>query len=620
MLLSSILCVLAFNFCVQICYAEEALIESIAARTGYWVDLVAIKLRNGTNLEYRNAQEKGDVGGRPIGPENFDDEEILVKVLQKQRPVGLGDNFQFITSCGMKQHQVINFGGAEQQLAGDPDVFEASAGKQIVGLVFQNSKLVGLTEQNYTPGCVTNFPVSKAHDFSDCPARLEVGKRCRVSCATSFKGGVEHFSCPNGPSTCPPKAQGSIPTCEAIETLGHGAVLVAAAALTAAIAGAYGGNVVSSRTIDGSVAAPPSSAMPLKLSMGGVWRDPTDGSVFLIEPSDMAGAPIRNLKMMSRKFLRLLFDMPLVKEEAHLCWHEVHAGPWCMWHSYNESSSLMFHSIGSAESASESWWKGQMLWTAGEGTTLERVSQHRLVMQLPRRRPRILNRRKVGLTRFWSYLFPTAVGVMALCSLLVDRSVLSISTYVLSVVIHFRSYWLGRYECNVPAPVPQTGCVGLLVLIALFKILDGEPATAEVDTITSAVLLVCLFFMSGAGYGCVAGGVSVVTLALSALATLVTILALEVHFFIQLLLHRRSMDLASFSCIAAGLLQLAAAKIWSNQADTRFLAQASIELQGTTTGSEKGRAASAGEAKTVATYSMDDEGEVDERPIEPLQD
>jgi len=371
---------------------------------------------------------------------------------------------------------------------------------------------------------------------------------------------------------------GTMPLCYSREALGSGGILVLVAALTAATAGAYGASRARD-IVDGNVAAVPSSELPVKLSMGGVWQDQSDSGVYLIEPSGVQGAR-RHLKLLSRKLLRLVFDMPLSDEEAQLAMSEVRSGSCWTWQFYADNTPVLFSSIGCAESACEKWWRGHMLWSAGTGTTLERVSQHRIVLQLPQTRPRILCRMKVHLKKFWNYVFPAVASALALCSLLVDGSLLSILTYMVAVLVHLRAFWINRYQCFVPAAVPKIGSVSMLLIIALFKVWHGNEISTQLDKAIAASCLACLFFISTDGYGCVAGGVSVFSLALCTACLALMLAALEVRFFIALLEKRLASDLAALSCIAAGVLQIIATKIWSNQLDIRFIADSgTIELQ-----------------------------------------
>jgi len=589
--------------------AQENAIKYLEGVTDQWVERVTIGLYNGSIQDYGTRDDKTP----NVGPVYFSQEEILVKVEQHIRwdpsKRGVGDYLRFSTMCIKKPRQVVVISGNQEGWVQKRIIFDAPAGKQIVGLQFDKGLLVGVDLENYTAGCVPNFWNSTMYNYSQCPSRLEFGEICQVSCATGFNGHAGEFSCPNVSSQCPPIAIGEFPICHQVETLGNGAVLVVVAALTAATAGAYGVNRSSRTIVDGNNGAAPNSKDSVKLSMSGVWRDVSDGSVFMVEPTDLLGAPTIDIRMLSRKCLRLLFDIPLSKEEAYLSMSEVRPGPCCMWQFNEGNSPMMLSSVGLAESAGEEWWKGNMLWTAGEGATLERVSQHRLVLQLPparRARPRVLVRRKVSLTRLWNYLFPAVVGILVLCSLIVPGSLLSTITYGMSLIIHLRSCKMGRHECIVPASIPRLGSVGLLLAIIAFDVWHGSKLSTQLDMLCAAIDLACLFFLSNLGYRCLVDGISVFVLAICAMILVLILVALELHFLMRLLKDRGITDLAALCCIASGVLQLAAAKIWSNRSDVPFGGNPpatsnteAIEMCGSNQAGQTGQRASA------ITFSMD---------------
>lgn len=557
------------------------MVYSITGYTGNWVDHVEIDFHNGTHTSYVNSRGGGGTGGTVSGPWTLQRDEIIIRVQQEVRrdsayhaDHGLGDMLSFATSINNAsgrsriQGRAVKFEGNQIVLEGNEVIdFHAAAHMQIAGLRFDGARLVGVYQVPFFEGCSDHSQFSKEHrerhDFSACLARIHLHEECEVRCGDGYLGEPRVFKC----NVAGAELLGVLPECAMADVPDSwaSALLATVAAVTAAVSGAYGGDRSGGQVGGGT-----------KLSMSGIWRDQAYGRVFQVLPSGRKSAMEHG--RFSRWLLKGLTDLPLSSFEHRLWVQEVEQTPTRWVQSSSPSHVFEEFVCRAAEDAVSLEWRGQLLWQAGEGILLERVSQHSMTLTVPGARPCILRRRKETLMRLWTFAFPAIILVLALSANRVHSGGIASLVYLATGVTHVALLLKPHgQECRVPAILPRIGTVGVLLALAWAEIRTGQALQKRVPV--GALALSALFVISDFGSDMLKEGRDIFLG-----ATIVAVCGSYLAFLIPELLltsleENNASTMAAFGALVVGMLQLAAAKTWSNQVDTKFSAQDAIELR-----------------------------------------
>lgn len=387
-----------------------------------------------------------------------------------------------------------------------------------------------------------------------------------MHCGDGFLGESRTFKC----QVAGAELLGVLPECKMADVPESwaSALLATVAAVTAAVSGAYGGDRSGGQVSGGT-----------KLSMSGIWRDQAYGRVFQVLPSGRKSAMEHG--RIARWLIKGLTDLPLSSFEHRLWVQEVEqtATRWVQ----AASPSHVFEEFvcRAAEDAVSLEWRGQLLWQAGEGILLERVSQHSMLLTVPGSRPCVLLRKKLTLMRLWTFAFPAIITVLALSANRVHgggiASLVYLATGVTHVALLFKQH---GQECRVPAALPRVGTVGVLLALAWAEVRTGQVLQKRIPV--GALALSALFVISDFGSDVLKDGRDVF-LAATVVAVCVSYLAILIpELLFTALAEKHATTMAAFGSLVVGVLQLAAAKTWSNQLDTPFSAQDAIELRDNT--------------------------------------
>lgn len=556
------------------------MVYSITGHTGNWLDRFEFGFRNSTHTVYVNDVGDGGTGGQVSGPWTLQRDEIIISVHQEVRrgsayhdEHGLGDLLSFTTSINNAsghsriQGRTVKFEGNQVADGNEEIDLHAADGMQIAGLRFDGNRVVEVYQVPFFEGCSDHRQFSRAerevHNFDACLGRVPLHAECEVHCGEGYRGGSRTFKC------MVPGAEllGVIPECKTndVPDSWASALLATVAAVTAAVSGAYGGDRGGGQSARGT-----------KLSMSGIWRDQVYNRVFEVAPSGRKSSMEHG--RITRWLLRGLTDLPMSSIEHRLWVQEVDQtlSGWVQ----AASPSHVFEEFvcrASADALSLEW-RGQLLWQAGEGIVLERVSQHSMVLTVPGAKPCVLIRKKLTLMRLWTFAFPAIIAVLALSANRIHGGGIASLVYVVTGVTHVALLLKPHgQECRVPAALPRIGTVGVLFALAWAEIRTGQPLQKRAPL--GAVVLCALFVISDFGSEMLKEGRDVF-LGGTIVAICATYLAILIpELFFTAMAHKQATTMTAFGALVVGVLQLAAAKTWSNQLDTKFSAQDAIELR-----------------------------------------
>eukprot|EP00929_Paragymnodinium_shiwhaense_P056663 TRINITY_DN28364_c0_g2_i1.p1 TRINITY_DN28364_c0_g2~~TRINITY_DN28364_c0_g2_i1.p1 ORF type:complete len:679 (-),score=125.50 TRINITY_DN28364_c0_g2_i1:24-2060(-) len=570
-----------------------AAVVGISGRSGNWIDSLCFKFRNGSEVTYHNKLENdGGSGGHRQGPWTLKDDEIIVNVTQWMRPGywfnshGLGDCLQMQTAVNGDESKTIVFEGNQIGPEHVSTSYTAPDGEQIVGLHFDGQRLISVDFAPFIAGCnmfnillAMTMHNESAPVSTDCQKRLAVGATCAASCINAHANdekAFEVFSC-LAPGAAP---RGQLPVCTGAQVtlVTASAMLAVIAALAAAVSGAYGGG----RDVQNASIEDSGGEVPRKLSMSGVWLDVTGGDVFHMEANALgATAGVGRVRLLARQVLSLLFDLPLSSDERQLAMIVLRPGLLGFsWQPERDAVAVILNSVGSSEQASAPWWKGRMLWSASNGTAVERVSQHSVVLTVPGRMSRTLYRQKSNQVQLWNFIFPASLWLLGVASFGVRGGYVSGILYIGTALVHMLVLRGRRRECQIPVFIPRNGCLVMLLLVVGLKWTLGHPLQAQQQEVLCGIALLVLFCISGSGDKSVREGPWLLFAATTAAASLCFVLPSAASFLVRALTSTdtHAMDLGVACCLSVGLLQLLAAKIWSNHANVRFAVETGIEM------------------------------------------
>lgn len=557
-----------------------AVVYSITGHTGNWLDRVEFDFHNGTHIEYVNGHGDGGSGGSVSGPWTLQRDEIIISVQQEVRRSssyheahGLGDMLSFTTSINNEsgrsriRGRAVKFEGNQVADGNEVIDFHAGEGMQISGLRLDANRVVEVYQVPFVEGCNGHrqFPSAQRerHDFDACLQRIPVLEECEVHCAEGYHGGSRTFRC------MVPGAEllGVLPECEMADVPENwaSALLATVAAITAAVSGAYGGDRSGGQVNGGT-----------KLSMSGIWRDQEYGRVFQVSPSGRKSAMEQG--RIARWLVRGLTDLPLSSFEHRLWVQEVEPKPTRWVQAASPSHVFEEFVCRAAADALSLEWRGQLLWQAGEGIVLERVTQHSMTLTVPGSKPWRLRRQKLTLMRLWTFAFPAIIAVLALSANRIHGGGIASLVYLITGVTHVALLLKPHgQECRVPAALPRIGTVGVLFALAWAEVRTGQTLQKRIPL--GAVALCALFVMSDFGSDVLKDGRDIF-LAGTVVAVCSCYLAILIpELLFTALAHNNATTMAAFGALVVGVLQLAAAKTWSNQLDTKFSAQDAIELR-----------------------------------------